>query len=215
MPVPEKFDSIDYRRDLRTWLWAVKNVCDLAGFDNTSRTELAFSLLDKQPLARWKNRLLQAQEQGTISKLYDWNEFEAWCNACLRKPDCRMHHYDRLHQLQQITDVHDYWADFLSCAARAEVKDQEILVHLWVKGLKPGIRDYASFDPVTCKAWTTVKAAQDRAKDLDANRENWLAIFRNDSEYECEQQLQQTHRASKWNQFHAHKRARKQAACNY
>lgn len=108
-------------------------------------------------------------------------------------------------KLKQTASVFEYRNNFETCAFRAGVSD-ELLVHLWVKGLQPEIRLHAGLDRLSCKAWTSVKDAQQAAMVYDFDTE--YAITTEDDYTQHQSQVPRRRRMSR-SQRQARQRANK------
>ncbi len=100
LPLPDKFDHVDYDHDVRTWLWSVQHVGELAGLQPSEWARMASSLLDGEAKKVYCIHFAQTCRDNTMAQLYDWEKFQDWCDGNLRKPDFRLHHYDRLHETE-------------------------------------------------------------------------------------------------------------------
>ncbi|DBA83072.1 TPA: hypothetical protein ACH3X1_006839 [Trebouxia sp. C0004] len=167
------FDKITQTSDVLSWLEDVSLACAITDTAHDKWVLVAGTHMTGAPLRYFKTAYSKARKQGqaALDAFCEWDNFVAWCEKTLNRRDHEKHAFDVLASLQQTGTVSDYKSKFDDFAARVETTEK-MLLHWWLQGLQPHVREQCIRDPRTNQPFVLLEDSQDAALAVTSYDDN-------------------------------------------
>ncbi|DBB03171.1 TPA: hypothetical protein ACH3X1_013339 [Trebouxia sp. C0004] len=167
------FDKITQTSDVLSWLEDVSLACAITDTAHDKWVLVAGTHMTGAPLRYFKTAYSKARKQGqaALDAFCEWDNFVAWCEKTLNRRDHEKHAFDVLASLQQTGTVSDYTSKFDDFAARVETT-VKMLLHWWLQGLQPHVREQCIRDPCTNQPFVLLEDSQDAALAVTSYDDN-------------------------------------------
>ena len=167
------FDKITQTSDVVSWLDDVSLACAITDTAHDKWVLVAGTHMTGAPLQYFKTAYSKARKQGqaALDAFCEWENFVVWYEKTLNRRDHEKHAFDTLASLQQTGTVSDYKSKFDDFAARAEATEK-MLLHWWLQGLRPHVREQCIRDPRTNQPFVLLEDSQDAALAVTSYDDN-------------------------------------------